>query len=43
MIDNGTPIRARRMAPAGRALALVTAFALGCATGGPAPEQARAQ
>ncbi len=31
------------MAPAGRALALLTAFALGCAGGGPAPEQARAQ
>jgi predicted Zn-dependent protease len=43
MIENGTPIRARRMAPAGRALALVTAFALVAAIGGPAPEQARAQ
>ena len=31
------------MAPAGRALALVTALALGCAGGGPAPEPARAQ
>jgi predicted Zn-dependent protease len=31
------------MAPAGRALALLSAFALGCAGGGPAPEQARAQ
>ena len=31
------------MAPAGRALALLTAFALGCAGGGPAPQQARAQ
>src|SRR5579864_2539524 len=43
MIENGTPIRARRMAPAGRALALITAFALGCADGGPAPQPARAQ
>jgi predicted Zn-dependent protease len=31
------------MAPAGRALALVTAVALGCTAGGPAPEPARAQ
>ncbi|HEY7997337.1 MAG TPA: M48 family metalloprotease [Pseudolabrys sp.] len=31
------------MAPAGRALALVTAVALGCTAGGPTPEQARAQ
>src|SRR6185437_2520186 len=43
MIENRTPIRARRTAPAGRALALVTAVALGCTAGGPAPEQARAQ
>src|SRR5512135_79572 len=45
MIENRTPIRAWRMAPAGRALALATAFALAAAGGGPnfAPERAQAQ
>src|SRR5450759_4688098 len=42
MIENGTPIRAWRMAPAGRALAFATAIAV-AAGGGPALEQARAQ
>jgi predicted Zn-dependent protease len=43
MIENGTPIRAWRMAPAGRALALVTAIAVAAAGGGPVFEPARAQ
>src|SRR5664279_1946808 len=43
MIENGTPIRAWRMAPAGRALAFATAVAVAAAGGGPALEQARAQ
>jgi predicted Zn-dependent protease len=43
MIKNGTPIRAWRMAPAGRALALVTALAVAAAGGGPAVAPARAQ
>jgi predicted Zn-dependent protease len=43
MIENGTPIRAGRKAPAGRALALITALAVAAAGGGPALEQARAQ
>src|ERR1035437_9759549 len=43
MIENGTPIRAWRMAPAGRALAFATAIAVASAGGGPALEQARAQ
>src|SRR5450759_3615305 len=43
MIEDGTPIRAWRMAPAGRALAFATAIAVAAAGGGPALEQARAQ
>jgi predicted Zn-dependent protease len=43
MIKNGTPIRAWRMAPAGRTLALVTALAVAAAGGGPAVAPARAQ
>ena len=43
MIDNGTPIRARRLAPAVRALALVTAIAVAAAGGGPVLDRARAQ
>jgi predicted Zn-dependent protease len=43
MIENGTPIRAARRAPAARALALLTAIAVAAAGGGPALEQARAQ
>src|ERR1700688_1351 len=43
MIENGTPIRARRMAPAARALALATAIAVAAAGSGPALEPARAQ
>src|SRR5664280_2648855 len=41
MIENGTAIRAWRLAPAGRALALVTAFAVAFAGGGPAPARAQ--
>src|ERR1039458_8886782 len=40
MIENGTPIRALRMAPAGRALAFATAIAVAADGGGPALEQA---
>jgi predicted Zn-dependent protease len=43
MTDNGTPIRARRMAPAGRALALVTALAVASGAGGPVLKSAQAQ
>jgi predicted Zn-dependent protease len=45
MIENGTPIRAWRMAPAGRALAFATAIAVAVAGGGPSlvPAPARAQ
>jgi len=43
MIDTGTASTARRATPAARGLALLTAFALAIATGGPAPERARAQ
>ena len=44
MIDNRTPIRAQRSAPATRALALVTAFALAAGSGGgPLVTPARAQ
>jgi predicted Zn-dependent protease len=43
MIKNGTPIRAWRMAPAGRALAFATALAVAAAGGGPAVAPARAQ
>src|SRR5450631_1618265 len=43
MIENGTPIRAWRMAPAGRALAFATAIAVAAAGGGPAVAPARAQ
>ena len=43
MIENGTPTRAWRMAPAGRALALVTALAVAAAGGGPVVAPARAQ
>src|SRR5664280_2056490 len=39
MIENGTPIRAWRMAPAGRALAFATAIAVAAAGGGPARAQ----
>ncbi len=43
MIENGTPIRARRSTPAARALALVTAFAVAALGCGPAATPARAQ
>ena len=43
MIDNRTPIRAQRSAPAARALALVTAFAVAAGGGGPLVTPARAQ
>jgi predicted Zn-dependent protease len=43
MIENGTPIRAWRMAPAGRALAFATAVAVAAAGGGPGLDSARAQ
>jgi predicted Zn-dependent protease len=43
MIENGTPISTQRMAPGGRALALLIAVALASAGGGPALEKARAQ
>jgi predicted Zn-dependent protease len=43
MIENGTPTRAWRMAPAGRALALVTALAVAASGDGPAVAPARAQ
>jgi len=43
MIDSGTPIRARRNAPAARALALVTAIAVAAAGGGPAVTPVHAQ
>jgi predicted Zn-dependent protease len=43
MIENGTAIRAWRMAPAGRALAFATAIAVAFAGGGPALTPARAQ
>jgi predicted Zn-dependent protease len=43
MIENGTPTKAWRMAPAGRALALVTALAVATAGVGPAVAPARAQ
>lgn len=40
---NGTPIRTRRRAPAARAIAFLTAIAVGAAGGGPAVVPARAQ
>jgi predicted Zn-dependent protease len=40
---NGTPIRTRRRAPAARAIAFLTAIAVGAAGGGPAVTPARAQ
>jgi predicted Zn-dependent protease len=40
---NGTPIRTRRRAPAARAIAFLTAIAVGAAGGGPAVAPARAQ
>jgi predicted Zn-dependent protease len=40
---NGTPIRTRRRAPAARAIAFLTAIAVGVAGGGPAVAPARAQ
>ena len=43
MIDNRTPIRARRSAPAAKALALVTAIAVATAGVGPMVTPARAQ
>src|SRR5581483_8464973 len=43
MTEHGTPIRARRPAPAARALALVTAFSLALAGGGPVVRPAHAQ
>jgi predicted Zn-dependent protease len=43
MIENGTPIRARRARPAGRALALLVAGAVAFVGGGSAIQQARAQ
>jgi predicted Zn-dependent protease len=43
MIENATPIRARRGAPAARALALITAAAVAFAGTGPAATPARAQ
>jgi predicted Zn-dependent protease len=43
MIEDGTPIRRRRSAPASRALAWLTAFAIATAGGGPAANPARAQ
>ncbi len=43
MIDNRTPIRAQRSAPAARALALITAFAVAAGGGGPLVKAARAQ
>jgi predicted Zn-dependent protease len=43
MIEKATPIKARRGAPAARALALATAAALAFSGAGPAPEPARAQ
>src|SRR5471032_845868 len=43
MIEDGTPIRTRAFTPASRALAVVTAFAIAAAGGGPAVTTARAQ
>ena len=43
MIKDGTPIRTRRAAPAARAIALLTALAVGIASGGPAVPRAQAQ
>jgi predicted Zn-dependent protease len=43
MFLNGTPNRTRRSAPAARAVALVTAIALGAAGGGPAVAPVQAQ
>jgi predicted Zn-dependent protease len=43
MIKDGTPIRAWRMAPAGRALAFATAFAVAATGGGPVLTPAQAQ
>ncbi len=43
MTENETPIRARRMTPAGRALALVTAAAIAATGFGPAAAPAHAQ
>ena len=40
---HGTPIRTRRLAPAARAIALLTAVAVAAAGGGPALTPARAQ
>ncbi len=43
MIENGTPIRTRAGAPAGRALALATALAVALSGIAPSPQPARAQ
>jgi predicted Zn-dependent protease len=43
MSFNGTPIRTQRRAPAARAIAFLTAIAVGTAGGGPAVAPARAQ
>src|SRR6516165_4030252 len=43
MVENGTPIRAQRMAPAGRALALVVALSVMVPGSGPTLQLARAQ
>src|SRR6516164_6610144 len=43
MVENGTPIRAQRMAPAGRALALVVALSVIVPGSGPTLQLARAQ
>lgn len=43
MTEHGTPIRARRPAPAARALALISAVAIAAAGGGPAIRPAHAQ
>ncbi len=43
MIENARPIRARRSAPAARALTLITAAAVACAGVGPAATPAHAQ
>ena len=43
MSFHGTPIRTRRLAPAARAIALLTAIAVAAAGGGPALTPARAQ
>jgi predicted Zn-dependent protease len=43
MIENGTPIRTRRMAPATRTLAVATAIAVAATGAGPSVKPARAQ